>query len=392
MRRTPTSGRRSGAGKRPRSVAAVALLLTGAMALAGCAKDTGGGGSNAGGANGPCRLSAPPAGAPAAPTSATATEQVPPPDASAMRVGVAFDIGGRGDASFNDASVAGLDRAKANMGLGGSKELDAGAGEPEDAKQTRLRQLAREGFNPVIAVGYAYADALKLVAPEFPGTEFAIIDEQIDGVPNVTSLVFAEEQGSFLAGVVAAHKSKNCHIGFVGGVQTPLIQKFEAGFEAGAKAAAPDIKIEAEYLTPAGDFSGFQDPNKGSEVATGQLEAGADVIYHAAGASGKGVFGAVEGAGAQAIGVDSDQYNQPTVAEYKDVIISSMLKRIDLAVHDYIAAVARNDLSTVPKKFDVAIDGVTYSTSGGKIDDLKTTLDAYRTAIASGQIQVPDKP
>ncbi len=362
------------------------------MALAGCAKDTGGGGSNAGGANGPCRLSAPPAGAPAAPTSATATEQVPPPDASAMRVGVAFDIGGRGDASFNDASVAGLDRAKADMGLGGSKELDAGAGEPEDAKQTRLRQLAREGFNPVIAVGYAYADALKLVAPEFPGTEFAIIDEQIDGVPNVTSLVFAEEQGSFLAGVVAAHKSKNCHIGFVGGVQTPLIQKFEAGFEAGAKAAAPDIKIEAEYLTPAGDFSGFQDPNKGSEVATGQLEAGADVIYHAAGASGKGVFGAVEGAGAQAIGVDSDQYNQPTVAEYKDVIISSMLKRIDLAVHDYIAAVARNDLSTVPKKFDVAIDGVTYSTSGGKIDDLKTTLDAYRTAIASGQIQVPDKP
>jgi basic membrane protein A and related proteins len=392
MRRTPTHGRRSGAGTRRRSAATVALLLTGAMALAGCAKDTGGGGSAAGGGNGPCQLSAPPAGASAAPTSATTTEQMPPPNASAMRVGVAFDIGGRGDASFNDASVAGLDRAKADMGLGETKELDAGAGEPEDAKQTRLRQLAREGFNPVIAVGYAYADALKLVAPEFPGTKFAIIDEQVDGVPNVTPLVFAEEQGSFLAGVVAAHKSKNCHIGFVGGVQTPLIQKFEAGFEAGAKAAAPDIKIENEYLTPAGDFSGFQDPNKGSEVATGQLEAGADVIYHAAGASGKGVFGAVKGAGAQAIGVDSDQYNQPTVAEYKDVIISSMLKRIDLAVYDYIAAVARNDLSTVPKKFDVAIDGVTYSTSGGKIDDLKTTLDAYKAAIANGQIQVPDKP
>ncbi|WP_093413922.1 BMP family ABC transporter substrate-binding protein [Saccharopolyspora flava] len=389
MRRTPTRRRRSGAGTRRRGVATVALLLTGAMALAGCAKDTGGGSAD-GGESGPCALNPPPAAA-AAPTSST-TQQLPPPNASGMRVGVAFDIGGRGDASFNDASVAGLDRAKADMGLGETKELDAGAGEPEDAKQTRLRQLAREGFNPVIAVGYAYADALKIVAPEFPGTKFAIIDEQIDGVPNVTSLVFAEEQGSFLAGVVAAHKSKSCHVGFVGGVQTPLIQKFQAGFEAGAKAAAPEIKIEQEYLTPAGDFSGFQDPNKGSEVATGQLEAGADVIYHAAGASGKGVFGAVEGAGAQAIGVDSDQYNQPTVAEYKDVIISSMLKRIDLAVYDYIAAVARDDLSTVPKKFDVAIDGVTYSTSGGKIDDLKPVLDAYKTAIANGQIKVPEQP
>ncbi|RRO13250.1 BMP family ABC transporter substrate-binding protein [Saccharopolyspora rhizosphaerae] len=366
------------------------MLLTGAMALAGCAKDAGGGGTSAGGGSGPCKLNPPPAAAPA-PTSST-TQQLPPPDASAMRVGVAFDIGGRGDASFNDASVAGLDRAKAEMGLRETKELDAGAGEPEDAKQTRLRQLAREGFTPVIAVGYAYADALKIVAPEFPGTKFAIIDEQIDGMPNVTSLVFAEEQGSFLAGVVAAHKSKNCHVGFVGGVQTPLIQKFQAGFEAGAKAAAPDITIEQKYLTPAGDFSGFQDPNKGSEVATGQLEAGADVVYHAAGASGKGVFGAVKGAGAQAIGVDSDQYHQPTVAEYKDVIISSMLKRIDLAVYDYIAGVARNDLSTVPEKFDVSIDGVTYSTSGGKIDDLKPTLDAYKAAIAAGQIQVPEKP
>ena len=390
MRRTPTEGRRSGAGTRRRSVATVALLLSGALALAGCAKDTGGGGSSAGGGTGPCQLSAPPAGGAGAPSSTS--QQLPPPNASALRVGVAFDIGGRGDASFNDASVAGLDRAKAEMGLGETKELDAGAGEPEDAKQTRLRQLAREGFNPVIAVGYAYADAVKIVAPEFPGTKFAIIDEQVDGLPNVTPLVFAEEQGSFLAGVVAAHKSKNCHVGFVGGVQTPLIQKFEAGFRAGATAAAPNIKIEEKYLTPAGDFSGFQDPNKGSEVATGQLESGADVIYHAAGASGKGVFGAVKGAGAQAIGVDSDQYNQPTVAEYKDVIISSMLKRIDMAVYDYIAAVARNDLSTVPKKFDVAIDGVTYSTSGGKIDDLKPTLDAYKAAIASGRIQVPDKP
>lgn len=388
MRRTPVWGRRSGAGGPRRNGAVViAVLLTGALALAGCAKDSGGGGSNNAQGQG-CQLSAPPAGA--APT--TPAEQQPAPQAPTMRVGLAFDIGGRGDASFNDASVAGLDRAKSQMGFTDVKGLDAGAGEPEDAKQTRLRQLASEGYNPVIAVGYAYADALKLVASEFPGTKFAIIDEDVQAIPNVTSLLFAEEQGSFLVGVIAAHKSKNCHIGFVGGVNTPLIQKFEAGYVAGAKAAAPDIKIERKYLTPAGDFSGFQDPNKGSEVATGQLEAGADVLYHAAGASGKGVFSSVKSANALGIGVDSDQYNQPTVAEYKDVIVSSMLKRVDLAVYDYIAAVARNDLGSIPKKFDLSIDGVGYSTSGGKVTDLVPAVDAYKAAIARGEIKVSDKP
>ncbi|MFB9568043.1 BMP family lipoprotein [Saccharopolyspora hordei] len=386
MRRTPT-WRRSGAG-RSRTATAVAALLTGTLVLAGCAKDGGGGGADNADGQG-CELNPPPAAAapPAPPTQPPA-----PPEAKQLRVGLAFDIGGRGDASFNDASVAGLERAKAEMGFTDVKELDAGAGEPEDAKQTRLRQLAREGYNPVIAVGYAYADAVKVVAPEFPGTKFAIIDEQIEGVPNVTSLVFAEEQGSFLVGVIAAHRSKNCQVGFVGGVETPLIQKFQAGFEAGAKAAAPDIEVDSKYLTPAGDFSGFQDPNKGAEVATGQLESGADVIYHAAGASGKGVFSAVKQADAKAIGVDSDQYNQPTVAEYKDVIISSMLKRVDLAVYDYISAVARNDLGSLPEKFDLSLDGVGYSTSGGMVDDLVPVVDAYKNAIANGDIKVSDKP
>ena len=385
MRRTP---RRSVAGWSRSGATAAALVLTSALALAGCAKDSGGGGGNNAAGQG-CKTGQPPA---AAAPATTPGQQQTPPNASAMKVGLAFDIGGRGDASFNDASIAGLEKAKAEMGLAEIKSLDAGAGEPEDAKQTRLRQLAREGFNPVIAVGYAYADAVKLVAPEFPGTKFAIVDEEVQGVPNVTPLVFAEEQGSFLVGVIAAHRSKNCSIGFVGGVQTPLIQKFQAGFVQGAKAAAPDIKIESEYLTPAGDSSGFQDPNKGAEVSQGQLDGGADVIYHAAGASGKGVFSSVHSAGAMAIGVDSDQFNQPTVAQYKDVIITSMLKRVDLAVYDYVAAVARNDLSTVPKKFDLSIDGVGYSTSGGKIQDLVPVADAYKAAIASGQISVTDKP
>ncbi|WP_433870082.1 BMP family lipoprotein [Saccharopolyspora sp. CA-218241] len=389
MLRTPT-GRSGAATTRRRRTAALAALLAGALALTGCAKDAGGrdGGSASGQG---CRLAPPPAAAPATTTSSERTRQ-PLPDASQLRVGLAFDIGGRGDASFNDASVAGLDRAKAEMGLAEVKELDAGAGESEDAKLTRLQQLAREGYDPVIAVGYAYAGAVRTVAPQFPDTRFAIVDENVQGIPNVTPLVFAEEQGSFLVGVIAAHRSQNCHVGFVGGVETPLIGKFEAGFVQGAQAAAPDIEIERDYLTPAGDYSGFQDPNKGAEIAQGQLDAGADVLYHAAGASGKGVFSAVHSAEAQAIGVDSDQYHQPTVAQFKDVIISSMLKRVDLAVFDYVAAVARNDLSTFPTKFDLSIDGVGYSTSGGMIEDLVPTVDAYKAAIARGEIQVSDTP
>lgn len=367
-----------------------ALALAGALILAGCAKDAGGGAGHSSQGQG-CKLTAPAAAAPVR-TTQQPTQQKPLPDGHAMRVGLALDIGGRGDASFNDASVAGLDRARKEMGLADTKELASSPGEPEDAKQTRLRQLAHEGFNPVIAVGYSYADAVKAVAPELPGTQFALIDGEAGGQPNVTPLEFAEEQGSFLMGVVAAYKSRNCSVGFVGGVNTPLIRKFEAGFTQGAKAAAPGIRIATDYLTPAGDDTGFRDPNKGAEVAQGQLDHGADVIYHAAGSSGKGVFSAVQSAHALAIGVDSDQYNQPTLAQYKDVIISSMLKRVDLAVFGYVAAVARHDLSTVPKKFDTSADGVSYATSGGKIQDVVGALDAYKSAIASGQIQVRDKP
>ncbi|WP_344127838.1 BMP family ABC transporter substrate-binding protein [Saccharopolyspora halophila] len=357
------------------------------MALSGCAKDTGGGGGSASGQ--PCQTKPAPSG----PAMTTSQErQQTPPDASDVRVGLAFDIGGRGDGSFNDASVAGLDRAKKDMNLGEVKELDSEANESASAKLTRLRQLAREGYNPVIAVGYSYADSVGTVAEEFPDTQFAIIDDDTVRQPNVTPLVFSEEKGSFLAGVIAAHKSQTCHIGFVGGVETPLIKKFEAGYVAGAKAAAPDIEIDSDYLTPAGDYTGFQDPNKAAEVSSGMLDGGADVLYHAAGASGKGMFSSVKASDAMAIGVDSDQYNQPSVAAYKDVIISSMLKRIDLAVYDYVADFARGDLGAVPERFNIANGGVTYATSGGKVDDLKPTLEAYEAAIARGDIQVPKKP
>ncbi|ROP40046.1 nucleoside-binding protein [Saccharothrix texasensis] len=378
--------------RRMRGLAVAAIALTSVLTMAACAKDTGGNNTGTGSTNTAegCKLADKPPAATATSSSAASGEKV---DGSALKVGLAYDIGGRGDASFNDSAAAGLDKAKADFGIAEVKELTAAPNEPEDAKQTRLRQLASEGFNPIIGVGFAYAESLKVVAPEFPAVKFAIVDGAVEGAANVTPLLFAEEQGSFLAGVIAAYKSKACHVGFVGGVEIPLIQKFDAGFAQGAKTAAPDIKIEKKYLTPAGDFTGFQDPAKGQEAATGQVEAGADVLYHAAGASGKGVFSAAKSGNALAIGVDSDQYNQKTVEESKDVIVSSMLKRVDVAVYDFVKAVAQNDLASLPKVFDLSVDGVGYSTSGGKIDDnLKAVLEGYKAQIIEGKIKVESTP
>jgi basic membrane protein A len=377
--------------RRMRGVAVAAIALTSVVSLAACAKDStssnAGGGSSSGSSG--CKLATPPTAAAAGTTTTGSSTKV---DGSALKVGLAYDIGGRGDASFNDAAAAGLDLAKTQLGVKADniKETTAAPNESDAAKEARLRQLAQDGYNPVVTVGFAYGPALQKVAKDFPNTKFAIVDSTVENSPNVTPLTFTEEQGSFLVGVIAAYKSKGCHVGFVGGVNVPLIQKFQAGFDAGAKAAAPDIKIEDKYITPAGDFTGFQAPDKGRLVAQGELSAGADVIYQAAGNSGKGIFDAVKAkSGAYAIGVDSDQYKQAGVADDKDIIISSMMKRVDTAVYDFLRGVASNDLTAIPKVFDLAVGGVDYSTSGGKVDDIKSTVDAYKAQIISGAIKVP---
>jgi basic membrane protein A len=260
-----------------------------------------------------------------------------------------------------------------------------------------LRQLVTDGYNPIIAVGFKYEPAVEAVAPGAPNVKFALIDSTANDLPNVTPLIFAEEQGSFLVGAAAALKTKACHIGFVGGVQTPLIQKFEAGFKQGAKAVAPDIKIETSYLSQAGDLSGFNDPAKGGEATKGELDAGADVVYAAAGASGSGAFRAIKAASTPqapkwGIGVDSDQYNDKTLADVRSVIMTSMVKRVDVAVYDFISAVASNQVSSIPKVFDLKVDGVGYATSGGFVDDIKSQLDAYKAQIISGAIKVSATP
>lgn len=376
--------------RRMRGAALAAIAMASVLTLASCAKDSGGtDAASEGDGGGTCVTAPEPPKVDASQSRSRTDEKV---DASHLRVGLAFDVGGRGDASFNDAAAAGVDRAKSELGLSDSTESTASGTESEDAKKQRLEQMASKGYNPVIAVGFAYAEAVKAVAPAYPDIQFAIVDDDSVDAPNVTPLVFAEEQGSFLAGVAAVYKSENCHIGFVGGVDTPLIQKFEAGFVQGAKAVSDKVEIERDYLTPAGDITGFQDPGKGNVVAKSQIDAGADVLYHAAGASGKGVFEAAKAGGVLAIGVDSDQYNQKTVANTKDVIITSMLKRVDVAVYDYIKAVANGDPSSLPERFDLSVDGVGYSTSGGKIDDIVPVLEGYKKQIVDGAITVSATP
>jgi basic membrane protein A and related proteins len=313
-----------------------------------------------------------------------------------VKVGLAYDIGGRGDKSFNDAAAAGLEKAKKELNVQ-TKDLEANKGETENDKYSRLKLLCDGGFNPVIAVGFAYAgDAttgpIARATKDCPNTKFAIIDDQSVSAPNLANLVFAEEQGSFLVGAAAALKSQSGHIGFVGGCLVDLIKKFQAGYEAGAKAVKADIKIDSNYLsTVADNCSGFNDPAKGQTTAEGMYDNGADIVYQAAGGSGTGVFKAAKSKGKMAIGVDSDQYNTVT-PDLKDVILTSMLKRVDTAVYQFVKDQGNGTFTAGPTTFDLSKDGVGYSTSGGKIDDIKSKLEDFKKQIIDGKITVPAKP
>lgn len=310
------------------------------------------------------------------------------------KVGLAYDVGGRGDQSFNDSAYAGLKKAvddlKATCVTG-----EASDGEAESARETRLKDMADQGLNPIIGVGFAYSDAVNAVAPNYPKINFGVIDgfdPDKAANANVAYLGFAENEGSYLVGAAAALKSKSNHIGFVGGVHNDLIKKFEAGYVAGAKSVKSDVKVDVKYIEET-DLSGFGDPAGGKAAAAAEYEAGADVVYHAAGASGSGVFEAAAdaGDGKWAIGVDSDQYLTAPANEQSH-ILTSMLKRVDVATFNMIKSVADAQPLTSYQTYDLAHDGVGYATSGGFVDDIKSQLDDLAAKIKSGEIKVPVKP
>ncbi len=310
---------------------------------------------------------------------------------SAIKVGMAYDVGGRGDQSFNDAAAAGLDKAVKDLGVT-AKEASAVNGEAESARRERLQQLIDAGYTNIIAVGFAYAKSVGEAAKANPSVKFAIVDDASpdSAGPNVDQITFAENEGSFLVGAAAALKSKTNHIGFVGGVQVDLIKKFEVGYIAGAKAVNPSIVVDVKYLTQPPDFSGFNSVDKGKAAAEGMYQGGADVVYQAAGGSGGGVFTAAKAAGKMAIGVDSDQA-LTAPADVRDVIITSMLKKVDVGVYDFIKSVSNGTFKAGNKVFDLKSGGVDYSTTGGKVDDIKSKLEDYKKQIIDGKITVPSK-
>ena len=285
----------------------------------------------------------------------------------------------------------------------------------DGSNRAELLQLGADANDMVIGVGFLFECEAAGVSVENPDTLFATVDAamlnfghcpNVEADPdfgpfgdNTIGLVFAEHEGSFLVGAAAALNSDTNTIGFIGGVANVggLIEKFEAGYAAGAAAVSSDIEVIVEYITEAPDFDGFNAPDRAKEIALAMYERGADVVYHAAGGSGAGLFEAAKeqsdnsGSKVWAIGVDSDQYStaDPAVQEF---ILTSMLKRVDVSVFEAIKAAIDQNISAGPSTYDLSVDGVGYSTSGGFVDDISDQLDDFKAQIVAGDIVVPSVP
>ncbi|MGW4638175.1 BMP family lipoprotein [Sphaerisporangium sp. NPDC004334] len=305
-----------------------------------------------------------------------------------LKVGVVY-AGALGDFSYNDLARDGLTRIENELQLP-TKGIETDADAPEGEKVQLVETFAKAGYNPIIGMTFAYSKAVDEVASRYPDTRFAVVDGDPPTQPNVMCLKFSVAQGSFLAGAAAALKSRTGAIGFVGGMETPAIQQFYAGYAAGAKYVNPRIKVLSKYISQPPDDSGFRDPVKGRIAAEGQLDSGVDVIFHAAGAAGVGVIDAAAAAGKKAIGVDADQYRQPGLTAVRDHIITSMLKRVDVAVLDFVAAVKADRFEGGTKIYDLSNKGVGYATSGGGVDDIQEQLRAIEGKIIEGAVKVPE--
>jgi basic membrane protein A and related proteins len=308
---------------------------------------------------------------------------------NAYPVGLVFDIGGRGDKSFNDAAYAGLDRAEKELGITYTT-LETSEGSDREAQ---LRQLAAGDSKVVFGVGFLFTDDIKALAKEFPNQKFACIDYTVTPgdtlPPNLVALKFREEEGSFLVGALAALLSKTGKVGFVGGMEIPLIRKFQAGYTAGVKAVNPRITVMVKYAGNTG--AAFKDPTKGKELALAEYQAGADIIFHASGSTGLGVFEAGRELKKLAIGVDSDQYD-----EAPGVVLTSMVKRVDTAVFDTIRDLKNGKWQGGVREFGLVDQGVAwvYDDRNKALvpDAVKAKVDSLQAAIVAGRIKVPTEP
>jgi basic membrane protein A len=302
-------------------------------------------------------------------------------------VGLVFDIGGRGDKSFNDAAYAGLDSATKTLGIH-PEYIEPGEG---GDRESALRQLAASGSQLVFGVGFLFSDDIKAVAREFPDKKFACIDmnatEGEELPENLVALKFKEEDGAFLVGALAGLVTQSDAVGFLGGMEIPLIKKFEAGYRAGVQHVNPDCRVLVKYAGT--EARAFKDPTTGKELGLAMYGDGADIVFHASGSTGLGLFEAARERGRLAIGVDSDQYDS-----MPGHILSSMIKRVDVSVYDTIRAATEGDFPggrVVIYGLGENGVGYVYDERNANLipEDVYQRVEEIRGEIISGNIDVP---
>jgi basic membrane protein A len=307
-----------------------------------------------------------------------------------FKAGLVFDVGGRGDKSFNDAAYRGLEKAKLELGIE-FEYIEPGPGADREAA---LRQFAsRKDISVIFGIGFIFTDEITKMAAEFPDKKFGCIDYTVDPAktipPNLLALEFREDGGSFLVGSIAGLMTKTNKVGFVGGMESPLIKKFQVSYEAGVKYSNPNCSVLIGYAGVTGDA--FKNPGKGKELALGQYSDGVDIIYHASGVTGLGVFEAAREMKKYAIGVDSDQND-----EAPGFIITSMMKMVDVAVYKTIDQVkagtfkgGRVEVLGLKSK---GIDYVYSEKNKNMIpDDVRKKVEVIRQDIIDGKITIPTK-
>jgi basic membrane protein A len=295
---------------------------------------------------------------------------------------VVYDLGGKFDGSFNEAAYTGAERFKEETGV----EYRDFEIQNDSQREQALRRFARDGYDPVIAIGFSHGAAMEKVAAEFPDTRFAIVDMVVD-LPNVRSILFQEHEGSYLVGVLAAMAADGGDVGFVGGMDIPLIRKFACGYVGGVKSVNADAEVFQNMTGSTG--AAWNDPVKGGELAQSQIDRGAEVVYHAAGGTGRGVLQAAADAGKLGIGVDSNQNHL-----HPGQVLTSMLKRVDVAVVDAFNAAMNDEWTTGVYVLGLAEDGVGWALDEHNealvTPEMKAAVEEAAAKIVSGEVQVHD--
>jgi len=299
-----------------------------------------------------------------------------------IKIGLVLDKGGKDDKSFNSAAYEGAKKAEKELGI----ELKYVEATDNNSLETLHRNFSQKKYDLIIGIGFAQTDAIRKVSALFPQTKFAIVDGEVNAT-NVKSLLFEEHEGSYLIGAAAAIKSKTGVVGFIGGMDIPLIRRFQKGYEAGAKSINPKIQVLTTYIGVTGDA--WNNPAKAKEIALSQIAQKADVIFHAAGASGAGLFDAAADKKIYAIGVDSNQnWVKP------GVVLTSMLKKVDVAVFETIKSVKDNTYKSGVNRFGLKDGGIDWALdknneklwSKSEIEK----INHVKKLIISGQVTVPD--